>query len=81
MPLEDRLGAEVAAYVEAVAARARSLLGMQLVGVWLTGSAVLGDFDAARSDLDVQAIAGGAVPRATRERLAAALSHPALAWS
>ena len=42
------------------------------------GSVALGDFDPRRSDLDVQAIAGGRPARLELEALAAELSHPAL---
>jgi hypothetical protein len=42
------------------------------------GSGALGDFDAARSDIDVQAVTAGRLDRRTLERLAAALSHDAL---
>jgi hypothetical protein len=74
-----RIGDEATAYVAAVADRVSATLGAQLVGVWLTGSAALGDFDPRRSDLDIQAITRTVVPPATRRRLAEALSHPALA--
>jgi len=72
------LGAEVSGYLEAVAARTRAVLRPQLAGVWLTGSAALGDFAPERSDLDVQAIAASGVPLDARQRLATALSHPGL---
>jgi hypothetical protein len=42
------------------------------------GSGALGDFDAARSDIDVQAVTAGRLDRRALERLAAALSHDAL---
>ena len=40
-----------------VARRVERALGDRLVGVWLVGSAALGDFDPRRSDLDIQAVA------------------------
>lgn len=56
----------------------RALLGARLVGVWLFGSAALGDFAPARSDIDIQAVSAGRLPRPAREALAAALAHDAL---
>ena len=54
------------------------MLGERLAGAWLFGSGALGDFDAARSDLDVQAVTTVPVARSERERLAVGLSHEAL---
>ena len=42
------------------------------------GSAALGDFDPARSDLDVQAVTHRALTLAEREAIARALEHEAL---
>ena len=72
------LGPVVDAYLGELVARLRAALGDRLVGVWLFGSGALGDFDAARSDLDVQAVAIDALGLPERERLVAALSHEAL---
>jgi predicted nucleotidyltransferase len=41
------------AYLEELVVRLRGIAGDRLVGVWLMGSAALGDFDPDRSDLDV----------------------------
>jgi Domain of unknown function (DUF4111) len=53
-------------------------LGDRLRGAWLTGSAALGDFVPARSDLDIQALATGHVPEPERRDLALSVSHEAL---
>ena len=78
MALESRVDAASAAYLHAVVRRLRAALGDRLIGAWVVGSAALGDFDARRSDLDVQAIADGRPARRELEALAAELSHPAL---
>jgi Domain of unknown function (DUF4111) len=78
MGLEDRIGAAPAAYVREVAGRVRAVAGERLVGVWLLGSASLGDFAPRRSDLDVQAVTATRLPLADRERLAGTLQHDAL---
>jgi hypothetical protein len=72
------IGSGPAAYLEEVVRRVRDVLGEGLAGVWLLGSGALGDFSADRSDLDVQAVSGGHVALADRERLAALLSHDSL---
>jgi hypothetical protein len=66
------------AYLDEVVARLRRLAGDRLLGVWLMGSAALGDFDPDRSDLDVQAVASERLPLAEREAIVAALEHEAL---
>jgi Domain of unknown function (DUF4111)/Nucleotidyltransferase domain len=53
-------------------------VGQDLVGVWLFGSAALGDYAPGRSDLDVQAVSSDRLPRAALEELAAALDHDVL---
>ena len=78
MALESRVDAASAAYLHGVVRRLRAALGDRLNGAWVVGSAALGDFDARRSDLDVQAIADGRPARRELEALAAELSHPAL---
>jgi hypothetical protein len=69
---------EIVEYLGELVGRLHAQLGRRLAGAWLTGSGALGDFDAARSDVDVQAVATGRLARPELERLAAALSHPAL---
>ena len=73
------LGADIETYLAEVVARLRDGLGDRLVGAWLFGSAALGDFDPATSDLDVQVVTTVRLARTEREDLAARLSHPALA--
>jgi hypothetical protein len=64
--------------VAEVRQRLRERLGEQLLGAWLLGSAALGDFDAGRSDLDVQAVSTERLAGGERERLAESLSHERL---
>jgi hypothetical protein len=71
-------GPGIEAYLTELVARLRAVVGDRLVGAWLFGSAALGDFDAGRSDLDVQAVTTVTITRAERERLAGVLSHEAL---
>src|SRR4051794_40656518 len=46
----------------------------EVQGAWVVGSSALGDFDAARSDIDVQALATRRLSRGELEALAASLS-------
>jgi hypothetical protein len=69
----------VEAYLEALVATLDAQLGTRLVGVWLFGSAALGDFDSRRSDLDVQAVSSVPLTLSERALLTAALSHETLA--
>ena len=69
MNLEERLGAAPAAYIHDVRDAVAERLGKRLVGVWLLGSAALGDFDPGRSDLDIQAVSTERPPRPELERL------------
>jgi predicted nucleotidyltransferase len=65
-------------YHRELAGRLRGLLGAELVGVWAGGSYALGDFDPARSDLDVAAVARGPLAREAKLAVADALRHEAL---
>ena len=69
---------EPTAYLDEVVARLRRLAGDRLLGVWLMGSAALGDFDPSRSDLDVQAVTTERLPLPDREAIVASLEHEAL---
>lgn len=72
------MGPAVADYLDELTRRLERRLGERLAGAWLAGSAALGDFDAARSDVDVQAVATTRLRRDELERVASDLSHPAL---
>jgi Aminoglycoside adenylyltransferase, C-terminal domain/Nucleotidyltransferase domain len=69
---------EVEAYVEEIAQRLRRVLGPDLVGVYLHGSAVLGDFAEARSDADVIAVSARPLSSKEKEAIAKGLSQSAL---
>jgi hypothetical protein len=69
---------DVRAYLHELTARLIAILDARLVGAWLVGSVALDDFDARRSDIDVQAVCAGRPRRAELERLAVLLSHDAL---
>jgi hypothetical protein len=78
MLLRDRVGAEAAAYLEELVRRVEKAVGDRLVGIWVIGSAALGDFEPRRSDLDVQAIAMEELPPVQLTALAAELAHDVL---
>ena len=61
------------AYADAVAGVLGEALGPALVGVYLHGSAAAGDYDPARSDIDILAVCAGA---ALRGRTRAARRRP-----
>ncbi|HXD69390.1 MAG TPA: aminoglycoside adenylyltransferase domain-containing protein [Gaiellales bacterium] len=56
----------------------RDALGPALIGVYLHGSAALGDYDAARSDIDILAVCTAPLAAGDRARLGAALGSEAL---
>src|SRR5215212_8544443 len=68
---------ELAAYLDELVERARGLLGEDLVGVYLAGSAALGGYIHGRSDVDVAVAVRNPLARATKEELVAALRHEA----
>lgn len=72
------VGPRPAAYLAELVARLSRGVGDRLTGAWLLGSAVLGDFDPARSDLDVQALTATRLSERERRDLAVSLSHEAL---
>lgn len=72
------MGPAVADYLDELTRRLEQRLGERLAGAWLAGSGALGDFDAARSDVDVQAVATTRLARDELQRVASDLSHPAL---
>lgn len=65
-------------YALDVAAAISGVLGAQLTGVYLHGSAVLGGFDARRSDVDVLAVTQGPMTLAQQSAVAEALSEARL---
>src|SRR4051795_5369368 len=65
----------IEAYLEALVHRLSPTLGDQLLAAWVVGSSALGDFDAARSDIDVQALRVARVDRDALRAVAAALSE------
>jgi hypothetical protein len=72
------LGGVIADYLATLVERLRAALGDALVGVYLHGSLVLGDFDAARSDVDVVAVCSRPLADEERQTIAARLSSSAL---
>jgi streptomycin 3"-adenylyltransferase len=73
---------EIRRYLEELVDRLRRILDAKLVGVYLHGSAALGDFAASRSDIDAIAVVSGGLSDQERARLRdelkpAALSCPA----
>ena len=68
----------IAGYLSELSDRLTARLGDRLLGAWVIGSGALGDFDAQRSDIDVQAVSAERLPPAELEALAAELSHEAL---
>ena len=65
-------------YALNVASATAAVLGSQLAGVYLHGSAVLGGFDHRRSDVDVLAVCDGPMTAAQQSAVAEALSEPRL---
>jgi hypothetical protein len=61
-------------YLAELTRRLRARFGDGLVAAWVVGSSVLGDFDAARSDVDVQAVVRSRPERGELRALAAALA-------
>lgn len=66
------------AYVREVTERLRTALGDKLVGVYLHGSAVLGDFVPERSDVDVVAVSDGPLTDDERDAVGEKLSSESL---
>jgi hypothetical protein len=65
-------------YALDVASAIADSLGSLLAGVYLHGSAVLGGFDARRSDVDILAVSDGPMTRAQQSAAAGALSEQRL---
>ncbi|HEY3765547.1 MAG TPA: aminoglycoside adenylyltransferase domain-containing protein [Gaiellales bacterium] len=69
---------EARAYAGAVAAVLQAALGGELAGLYLHGSATLGDYDPARSDIDLLAVCAAPIDAATRAALISSLDAAAL---
>lgn len=69
---------EVERYLRAVVEQLRQMLGTDLVGVYLHGSLVLGDFSPKRSDVDAVAVAARSLSREEKRQLAELLSQRSL---
>jgi Domain of unknown function (DUF4111) len=65
-------------YAHDVASAIAAVLGSQLTGVYLHGSAVLGGFDPRRSDIDILAVSGGPMTPTGRSGVAEALGEARL---
>jgi len=61
-------------YLQELTRRLQAQLGDRLVAAWVVGSSALGDFDAARSDVDVQAVVAERLEPDELRALATALS-------
>ena len=72
------LDPETAGYVREVTERLRATLGDKLLGVYLHGSAVLGDFVRERSDVDLVAVSDGPLTGDERVAVAETLSSESL---
>jgi hypothetical protein len=64
----------IGAYLDELTGRLEAQLGDELIAAWQIGSGALGDFDPARSDIDVQAVTTTRLARVALESVAAALS-------
>lgn len=73
-----RLGSAARGYVEAVAERLRETLAADLVGLYVHGSATLGDYDPARSDIDLLGVCAAPLIERERADIAARLGRDAL---
>jgi len=73
-PLDDR----TASYVRAVRDRLAALLGDALDGLYLHGSAALGDFSRARSDVDLVTVVSRPLGQEDKQAIATEISSSAL---
>ena len=72
------LDSKSAAYAREVTERLRATLGEKLIGVYLHGSAVLGDFVRERSDVDIVAVSDGPLTGDESDAVAERLSSESL---
>jgi hypothetical protein len=73
-----RLNSAGRGYADAVASRLRETLGTDLVGLYLHGSATLGDYHQARSDIDLLGVCRAPLDDVARGVIAARLSAATL---
>jgi hypothetical protein len=69
---------ELDGYLAELTRRLRGVLGDDLLGVYAGGSYALGAYEPGRSDIDVTAVAAGALTAATRGAIVERLRHEAL---
>lgn len=65
-------------YLEDLAAKASTVLGVNLTGCYLAGSLALGDFDPVRSDIDIALVVKSQLGADTKRQLAQALRHSSI---
>ena len=76
-PADDR-PEELAEYLDELIDRVRRVLGDELLGVYLMGSAALGGYVHGRSDVDVTVVVRAPLDRLVKDALVAGLRHEAL---
>ena len=77
--MNDAIPPKTRAYLAELVERLRTVLGGELVGVYLGGSLALGGYDERRSDVDVAVVAHGVLSDATKDAIVAAVRHESLA--
>lgn len=70
--------AELRAYLDEIVEELWAVVGPDLLGVWLIGSAAQGAYEHGLSDVDVVAVTGDRWPVTARAAFAARIVHPAL---
>jgi hypothetical protein len=75
---DHRPPVELARYLDQLVERLRTLLGEELVGIYLAGSGALGGYVHGRSDVDVAVVVSRPPERPKKEELVAALRHETL---
>jgi hypothetical protein len=69
---------EIQTYLEELTEKLQSVLGSNLVGVYLQGSGAQKDYRSGKSDLDVIVVVNGQIPDAQKDSLASELEHKKL---
>ncbi len=75
MPDTSLENAALQAYLDGVTCRVTNVLGDQLIGLYLHGSAVQNDFHPQTSDIDILGLVSGCIGESRRADLADILSH------